>query len=979
MFDAICMKILKVLLPFYCFSLSAQFTGYVNPFIGTGGHGHTFPGAVLPFGMVQLSPDTRADNSWDGASGYHYDDSLIYGFSHTHLSGTGVSDWGDILLMPQIGDPSIDHKLYSSSFEHKSEKASPGYYEVMLDKHKIKAQLTVTQRVGIHKYTFPASSEAGILLDLLHRDKTLQCGVNVRDSSTVTGYRVSEGWAKEQHVYFAIRFSKAFSEFLPAGNGSFYNSNTINKQRIEGASFRFSTRAGETILVKVGLSMVSEEGALRNLEQEATHWDFDKYVAAADSIWNKELSCIEVEGDEPRKRIFYSALYHCFIHPSLASDVDGSYRGRDNKIHLAKGFNYYNVFSLWDTYRALHPLFTLVQVGRTKDFIRTLLQQHRDAGCLPVWELSSNETSCMIGFHAASVIADAFAKNIYGYDSLEAYNACVIAASKSAPELGHFNTKGYLEAHEASESVSKTLEYAYDNFCLAVLASRLQKSSDYRLFTRRSLGYRNLFDISSGLMRPRINGDFVSPFDPSEISNHFTESNSWQYSFYAPHDMEGFIQLHGGPEKFEQKLDALFAASSKLTGREQPDVTGLIGQYAHGNEPSHHIAYLYNFVGKPQKTIELVRRIMKDFYTDQPDGLIGNEDCGQMSAWYVFSALGFYPVCPGTSAYVYGEPAFGKIRLRLERGRVVNISSNKAPGKEILQSVSFLNRPSPRSFTVHQLLTRSRNIDFVYGSRNDTSNKYGKEPAYRPRSGQQHRLRYIPAPLIQTHDRIFSDSTHVSIKTLNDSAHAIKYRLQINGKFMPWQAYNKPFTIDTNTVVQAFAMSGRDTGIMATATFYKLKYKYNIALTSEPSPQYRASGGQSLIDGIQGNKNWRLGDWIGIQGRDLEVVVDMRKVKDVSGISLECLQDTRSWILFPVQVSFYGSEDNKDFRLLGSVTNSIKPEDMEVKIQDFRLELPASQKVRYLKIQAGNFGSLPHWHPGSGGKAFIFADELEIR
>ena len=954
----------------------APVTSYVNPFVGTAAHGHTFPGAVMPFGMVQLSPDTRVDGSWDGSSGYHYSDSVIYGFSHTHLSGTGVSDWGDILLMPLAGEPTLDNKRYASSFSHGNETAAPGYYSVLLNRSKIRAELTVTPRTGIHRYESPAAKELSIVLDLLHRDKTLSSAINVIDSVTVSGSRVSEAWAREQHVYFAIRFSKPFKKHGLAGKDKFEDK---KNGPAAGAFFTFNTGKNNSLMVKVAISPVSEEGALRNLETEAPHWLFDQYRAAADSVWQTQLSKVKIaEGEEEKKRVFYTALYHCFIHPSLAMDVDGQYRGRDLKIHTAKNFTYYSVFSLWDTYRALHPLLTLFEPERTADFINTFLTQYQQCGRLPVWELSSNETNCMIGFHAVSVIADALSKGIYGYDSTQAYEAAKAAAHFSGHGIQTFNKKGYLEADDESESVSKTIEYAYNNWCLSIMAARLRKSDDIETYRKRALAYRHLFDAASGFMRPRKNGNWITPFAPEEVSNHFTEANSWQYSFYAPHDMEGLIELHGGREKLEAKLDALFSASPVLKGRDQPDVTGLIGQYAHGNEPSHHIAYLYNYVGKPQKTIALVRKIMNDFYRDTPDGLIGNEDCGQMSAWYVFSALGMYPVCPGSPHYVLGEPLFKKINVDVGKGRQLMITSDRSADRPVLRTVNFFGRPGPRSFTIHHFIKRGGKLQFHYTSEDDTANTYGRLETYGPRSRTITRKKFLAAPLIQSDTRVFSSALTVSLSAPQSPAAKLLYTVSKNSRAGAVTVYDQPFVVDSSCTVKVLAVEGRDSSAWAEADFFRLKYDFDVKFKSLPDPQYGAEGGSALIDGIRGDADWRKGDWLGWQGEDVEIIVDLRNQRAVSAVSLSCLQDTRSWIVFPQAVQVYGSVDNKNFFLIGSAENTVKADDYKLQLKEFAVRKAAPVKIRYLKIQAKTFGTLPEWHAGKGGKAYIFCDELII-
>ncbi|MFI5222337.1 MAG: GH92 family glycosyl hydrolase, partial [Bacteroidia bacterium] len=521
------------------FFAAAQPTDYskiVDPFIGTGGHGHTFPGAVVPFGMVQLSPDTRLEG-WDGCSGYHYSDSVIYGFSHTHLSGTGCSDYGDVLIMPMMGNSSFDNKIYSSKFSHTKEKAHAGFYKVHLDDDDIDVELTTTTRVGFHKYTFNKSGKVHFILDLLHRDKLLEGRILdvANNNKAIEGFRRSEAWAKDQRLYFRIEFSREIllkqrlQEFMRPG------------QETKGA-FSFDVKKGETIFVKVSLSAVDYEGAKKNMEAELPGWDFEKTKQQAEALWNKELSKIQVKGGtRDQQIIFYTALYHCFIHPSIYNDVDGRYLGRDFQIHHADSFNYYTVFSLWDTFRALHPLFNMVQRERNLDFIKTFLEQYKQVGILPMWELSSNETNCMIGYHAVSVIADAYAKGIRGFDLDLAIEACEKSAKYAHFGIPQYREKGFLETEDENESVSKTLEYAYDDWCIDQLKffrSGRSKNEDY-IFEKGSYSWRNLFNSQSGFMQPRSNGGWYKPFNPTEVNNNYTEANAWQYSFFVPHQVNG--------------------------------------------------------------------------------------------------------------------------------------------------------------------------------------------------------------------------------------------------------------------------------------------------------------------------------------------------------------------------------------------------------------------------------------------------------
>lgn len=966
----------------FSFIVSAQFnlTKNVNPFIGTGGHGHTFPGAVLPFGMVQLSPDTRVDGSWDGCSGYHYSDSVIYGFSHTHLSGTGCSDWGDIMLMPLSGVPSLDKKNYSSKFSHKTEKASPGYYEVFLEEEKTKVELTVTPRTGIHRYTFPPNSEASVVLDLLHRDKLLSGSLKIIDSVTVLGYRISEAWAKEQHCYFAIRFSQSILKSQFSKNNKFISApDSSKKETADGCIFYFANK-NKPLLVKVGISSVSSSGALHNLNTEANHWEFEKYKHRADSAWEKQLNKIIISSpDQNKLSTFYTALYHCFIHPSLNMDVNNNYRGRDNKIHTAKGFTNYSVFSLWDTYRALHPLLTILEPTRTSDFINTFLQQYKQSGRLPVWELSSNETDCMIGYHSVSVIADAIVKKTGKYDSSLVYKSMKAAASYSSFGIPAFSKKGYLSAEDESESVSRTLEYSYDDWCISQIMKRYGYKNDFLDFNKRAQGYKNVFDPSTGFMRPRKNGNWLSPFDPREVNNHYTEANSWQYSFYTPHDIDGLIELHGGEKNFEKKLDTLFSTANKTTGRTQDDITGLIGQYAHGNEPSHHMAYLYNYIGKPHKTQDRVSQIMNEFYTNAPDGLIGNEDCGQMSAWYVFSALGLYPVCPGNPVYTVGKPLFDFAKINLENGKVFLISKYAGTGEaKYIHSIVLNKNNHPRSFIAHHQVMSGGTMTFSFQPKVDTLSKFGVGKFNMPQSGINTNL-ILPVPVIQSGSRVFNNEMQFSISALSSKGQRIVYTLDGNEPDKNSSVYSNPVTINSNCTVKTKVYSEKDSSVTTVAKFYKKPNNWQINLKSKYNKQYTADGDEGIIDGLYGETNWRKGEWQGYQYQDFECVIDLKEKKEINSIALNCLQDTRSWIIFPAQIDFFISDDAVNFKPAGSITNTTSAKDYNVQVKNFEKQLLKKQRTQYIKIIAKNFGTLPEWHEGKGDGAFIFIDEIEIK
>lgn len=922
---------------------SQNLSQYVNPMIGTGGHGHTYPGATVPFGMVQLSPDTRIDGSWDGCSGYHHDDKLIYGFSHTHLNGTGVSDYGDIMLMPTMGEANFNSKEYNSKFSHANEKASAGFYSVKLDKYNIDVNLTASTRVGFHQYIFNNSGRANIILDLNHRDKLLYGDIKIIDNKTIEILRRSEAWAKDQYVYARIEFNvpmKMSKVEANQENRSDFYSGTLLKM-----SFSKQVRNGEKIMIKVSLSPTSYSGAKLNMS-EIEGWDFNKVKKEAEQLWEKQLSKIEIaETNTDKLSIFYTALYHTMVQPNIAQDIDGKYRGRDNKVHDGEGFDYYSVFSLWDTFRAAHPLYTLIEKKRTADFINTFIKQYEQGGRLPVWELASNETDCMIGYHSVSVMADAMAKGITGFDYEKAFAAAKHSAMRDELGLEAYKKNGFISIDDEHESVSKTLEYAYDDWCIAQMAQILNKTEDFNYFMKRSQNWKNIFDWNTGFMRPKKNGGWDKPFDAREINNNYTEGNSWQYSFFVPQDIPAMVAAYGGNEKFEAKLDEMFNSESKTTGREQVDVTGLIGQYAHGNEPSHHMAYLYNYIGKPEKTTEKVHYILNNFYKNSPDGLIGNEDCGQMSAWYVLSSMGIYAVTPGIPKWDYAKPNFEKIKFNLNEDKINEINKNSS-------------------------FDELKNIGGFYKKAMMKSNVFEYYDI-------------IPVPVIQAESKSFKDKMTIEIANQNNGC--IVYYV-VEGKdsrddltFLP---YLKPFIIDKTSSVSAFCLcADKRKSDTISATFFKKPNNYTIDIKSKFNPQYHAGGNEGLIDGINGSTNWRKGDWQGYQTQDFEAIVDLQNAKEVSNFSATFLQDQRSWILMPTKVEYYSSTDNINFTLINSVANNIDPKREENTIKDFSFKSSKSINARYIKVKAYNFGRLPDWHIGyhDKGEAFIFIDEITIK
>jgi len=974
---------------FFLFPLTVysqqKLTRYVDPFVGTGGHGHTFPGAIMPFGMVQLSPDTRL-TGWDGCSGYHYSDNIIYGFSHTHLSGTGISDYGDILFMPTVGQPYLNpvngndtSKGYASRFNHRNETAQPGYYSVKLDDENILVELTATRRAGMHRYTYPRTDAANVILDLTHRDRVTDSGLKITGPTTLVGWRRSEAWAKDQLVFFAAEFSQPFTEFGIAVDDKLRQGLQETSGKNIKAYFRFNASSGAPILVRVGISATSVEGARRNLAMEINRWDFDALRQGGSRLWEAELSKIEVSGgSETQLKNFYTALYHTMTAPNLFMDVDGQYRGRDFKNHQARGFENYTVFSLWDTFRAAHPLYTLIDQKRTQDFINTFLNQYDQGGRLPVWELAANETDTMIGYHAVSVIADAAAKGIRGFDLPKA-----LEAMKHSAEANHFGLRGYkdhgyLEMEEERESVSKTLEYAYDDWCIAEVARLQGRADDYRRYLRRAQSYKNIFDRESGFMRPRSNGGWLTPFEPREVNFGFTEANSWQYTFFVPHDVRGLIDLMGGRQRFVEKLDALFSAQSQTTGREQADITGLIGQYAHGNEPSHHMAYLYNYAGAPWKTQHRVREILDKFYAPTPDGLIGNEDCGQMSAWYVSSAAGFYPVTPGSPTYAIGTPLFPEVRFNLENGKRFVIRARSVSDRNIyIQSARLNGKPYNKSYLTHKAIIDGGELVFQMGPRPNKS--WGTRIGDIPVSAISEES-VMAAPVIRATGKTFKEQTTVSIEFSGSPKTKANIYYTVDGSQPNAQSkkYATPISLDRSGTVKAVAVdSTGNTSSIATATYHRVPHNWTLKLGARYSTQYSGGGDSALIDGLRGTTNWSGGGWQGFQGIDLVALIDLGEPRNIKNLGAGFLQDAGSWIWMPRRVEFEISTDGQKFSSALTVQNDVSESTSGVVVKDFKGEI-TPQTARYVRIRAVTFGKIPDWHPGHGGDAWIFADEIWV-
>jgi len=956
---------------------------FVNPFIGTDGHGHTFPGAALPFGMVQLSPDTRKDN-WDACSGYHYSDSVILGFSHTHLSGTGVGDYGDIRFMPMTGKlnnrPGTNEPAepgYRSGFSHGSEEASPGYYKVYLTDHKTGVELTATRRCGFHKYTFPSSDESHLIIDLKESvvsEKILESSVRIINDHEISGFRRTSGWAEDQVVYFYAEFSKPFSASGIFSNGTLTENNQADGKDIQ-AFVRYSTKDGEAILVKVGISAVSEEGALKNLRAEIPDWDFERVRNSAADEWNRELGKIEVR-DKNRDNLtkFYTALYHAFLAPYLFSDADGRYRGHDGAIHHG-GFDVYTVFSLWDTYRALHPLMTIVQPERTNDFIKTFIDIYEKGGLLPVWELAGNETFCMIGYHAVPVIADAYLKGYRGFDHEKAFAAMKGSAGQDHYGLDSYRKFGFIPAEAEGEAVSKTLEYAYDDWCIAKVAAQMGREEDYRNFIMRAQYYKNLFDPETGFLRGKRNGMFAEPFDPAEVNFMLTEANTWQYTFYAPQDISGLMALMGGKEQFENRLDEMFSAPENLSGRQQADITGLIGQYAHGNEPSHHMAYLYNYTGSPDKTQRLVRQIMDELYGTGPDGLCGNEDCGQMSAWFVLSAMGFYPVTPGSGYYVIGSPLFDEVILHLEGGKTFQISARGNDERNIyIQSASLNGKSYTRSYIDNSDIMNGGVIAFTLGP--EPGLEWGKGGNDIPETSILDPI-LTPIPYYKSTSASFQDSIVVELRHVDPDARLFYNTGEIADK-NNFVTYTAPIHSDVSLNLSAYAETdGQVPSSITNAAFHKIDHEWHVSITHLYNSQYTGGGDIALIDRQYGGPNFRTGSWQGYHGVDFEAVIDLGRMTFIHSLSARFLHDQRSWIFLPGEVEFSLSEDNIHYKKAGTRKSVFEDKSEIAQVVEYDLK-DVGMMARYIKVNAKNRGVCPEWHVGSGEKAWLFIDEIGI-
>lgn len=776
---------------------------HVDPFIGTGFHGHTYPGATVPYGAIQLSPDTRKGN-WDACSGYHYSDSTIIGFSHTHLSGTGCIDLGDILFHPTTQEPlplENDYIFRPHLFSHRDEKATPGYYSVRFRQEGIQAELTATTYAGIHRYTYEKGKNRNVIIDMAHLlTEEVIDSLSIRQTAAneIAGMRRTQGWVLDQYVYFIAQFSEEFqsADFISRGEVS------VSAESAQQVILRFGISDGTPVIAKVGISIVSEENARKNLEEEVAGFDFDAIHMQARGLWEKALSDIIVEGGSKADlKNFYTAQYHAKIVPNIVSDRNGQYRRHDMQIaQTSSGEKRYSTFSIWDTFRAWNPLMTLTNPELVNNMIRSYLDMYDATGELPIWPLSAGETGTMIGYHSVSVIADAWFKGIREYDVEKAYAAMKRSSDINKKGSDYYIKQGFIPSNIKRESVSCLLEYAYDDWCIAQMAKDLGYEDDYDRYTERAKSYINVFDGYTRFFRgKRMDGNWDNPFNPFAPGRAYTEATAWQYRFFVPHDVNGMIQLFGGKEEFTAQLDSLFVVESNIQG-EMQDITGLIGQYAHGNEPSHHMAYLYNYVGKPWKTQEMTRRILDEMYLPQPEGIIGNEDCGQMSAWYIFSSLGFYPVCPGSNEFVLTTPLFEKADMRLANGNTLQVTANQPRKNVYIEKVLLNGKEIEQNYITFEQIMEGGTLEFVLSA---TPNRQrGSEPGSFPYSLSSGLIVSIPYTTRDLY--LFVDETEVDLGTATSGAD-IYYTMDGSEPDKSSILYKEPFVVKGSCVIRAKA------------------------------------------------------------------------------------------------------------------------------------------------------------------------------
>ncbi|AUP80065.1 GH92 family glycosyl hydrolase [Flavivirga eckloniae] len=1003
------MKKSIVLLSFLLVLFSCQkkvlvdLTDYVDPMIGTDAHGHTFPGATTPFGMVQLSPSNDF-KSWDWCSGYHYSDSIIKGFAHNHISGAGLSGLGDILIMPTMGkkttksgsDELVDDS-YRSRFSHKTERARAGYYAVTLEDYGINVELTATPRTGFHKYTFNKSGVSDIVIDPTHgvMERAAETSIEVVSNSEIRGYKSVGSGDKYRYAYFSAKFSKPFEKATITDNDKEIEEQKLTALKAKGY-VSFNVEEGEQIEVSVTLSPIDYDGVDKNFKTEAQGKSFDDVLKETTEAWNKVLNKITISetSSDAKKRTFYTAMYHAFISPNIISDVDGRYavEGKQYKFNSTQYSNY----STWDTYRALHPLLTIIEQKETSKMINSLISRDSQAGVgQPVWELLGFDNGCMIGYTTSSVIGDAVLKNIDGINYEEAFKSMYKAASDLSKHSAVYDVSG-LEDYinygyvtgETGSSVSKTTEYNYHDFVIAEVAKKLGKTKEAEEFHKRSIGYRAMFNPEDGYLYPVYSTGEMHKLNLSswdDLIPNYVSGNIWAYSAYTPHDMAGVIQLHGGKEKYATWLDKVFSDTSTLGGAQHVDISGFIGKYGHGDEPGHQMPYLYNFVGQPWKSQKYVNEVVTTMYSDKPDGLINNEDLGQMSAWYIFSTLGFYPVAPASLNYQLGAPYYESATVNLENGNTFTVKAhNLSDANFYVQSVKLNGEIYNKTFISHDDIMNGGVLEFtmgeapnkVWGSL-DESTSIGAISAKSP----EILVKATASPYDENNSFFFSEK-HIATLKSNDSDADIYYTTDGSTPTLRSNKYKQPFEIKENCILKAAAIKqGLNISKIYEKPLFKsifplLKEGYpKITMNNWSEPNYGKEDGRLLFDEVVGSSSYGDGKWTAIKDT-FDVGIDLGQNHIVENISVGVLTDIGSWIFPTKSIEVYGGNSNQSLNLIGKL-NLPKADKFPKEVNRYTLPVKKGQ-YKYLRVKVNPYGVAPEWHGAFGQKVWLFIDEIMV-
>jgi predicted alpha-1,2-mannosidase len=994
--------ILVILLIISCAKKQQDLTGYVDPFIGTDAHGHTFPGATTPFGMIQLSPSNDF-KAWDWCSGYHYSDSIIKGFAHNHVSGAGLSGLGDILVMPTRGKKTTNpgseddvENSYRSRFSHDEEEARAGYYKVTLQDYNIDVELTAGIRTGYHQYTFTKGGEIDVVIDAAHgvMEKVTECTIQIKSDTEIVGYKKTGNNPTARRMYFSAKFSKPFTMASITEDNK-----TVNAQEHTSATTRalatFTVNEGEKMLVTVTLSPNSLEGVAKNFEAEAKGKTFNDALENATQQWNKVLNKIVLSNNEPlaKKRTFYTAMYHAFISPNIISDVDGNYVVEGKQLH--SNIPQYSNYSTWDTYRALHPLFTIIEQEKTKEFVNSMISRSTEANVgQPVWELIGYDNACMIGYTTVPVIGEAVLKGIEGIDAQQAFAVMRDAAFDLTKHSAVYDVSGledyinygYVTA-ETGSSVSKTTEYNYHDYVIAQVANKIGDTENEALFTRRSKGYRALFDKTSGYFYPKLSTGEVKEMDLTAwdgLKPNYVSGNIWAYSAYTPQDMKGVIQLHGGKDKYAAWLDKVFSDTTQVGGEQHVDISGFIGKYGHGDEPGHQMPYLYNYVGQPYKTQKLVNEVVTTMYSDKPDGLINNEDLGQMSAWYIFSTLGFYPVAPASLEYQIGAPYYKEASINLENGNTFTVKAENLSETNIyVQSVTLNSKSYNKNYILHEDIMSGGNMVFTMGNTpnqewgsKDEATSVGTLEAIMPKIDTLATF----APFDASNTSFFVNKHMVTLESKTPNT-TIYYTLDGTEPTTNSTKYTGPFAITQNSTLKAMATSPNLTpSKVYSKPFFKSVFpnlpigypKYE--LTNSHTPWGKGDG-SLLFDEQIGSTSYGDSKWTGIKDA-IEITINLGKSQVVEGVSVGILNDQASWIFPAKGIEVYGGNSESNMLLIGKLDIQ-EPTEYTKEVNRHVVNVK-QEHYQYLRIKIIPYGAQPAWHAGAGQQAWLFVDEVIV-